>query len=195
MLSLTIKPNKKYQNFYDELFKAGYGMVVGATKNVTAKKKSYRSKTGGYYTRKDVTVEQAIEWTEEGAGNQPRRSFITDVYNNPAYIDKVNGIIQRGFSRAGRTGEIKYVTRAVERSSDFLRRKMKARFRNNNWAPIAKGTRRKSKTRSPLLHTSQMRRTLGTDKAVPGKRYGKVVGKLSVTSKGTKIRWPKMRRF
>ena len=72
MLSLTIKPNKKYQNFYDELFAAGYGMVVGATKNVTAKKRSYRSKTGGYYTRKDVTVEQAIEWTEEGAGNQLR---------------------------------------------------------------------------------------------------------------------------
>ena len=79
------------------------------------------------------------------------------------------------------------IVKAVDAAGDYLRRKMKARFRQNNWAKLSPKTRPKAKTRDPMLFSSQLRRTLGSVRIENGKRYGKEIGKMRVRTTQMKL--------
>ena len=188
MLAIEIKPNKKNMEFYKALFKADYAFGAGYIRNPDKPKKVYNPATGGIKTEYRNTVQQVGLYQEAGIPGVPYRSVINAIYRDPKHIDQVRQIIEKGFKRGGRTFNINDIVKSVDDAGDYLRRKMKARFRQNKWARLSPKTRPKAKTRDPMLFSSQLRRTLGSVRIENGKRYGKEIGRMRVRM--TKMNWP-----
>lgn len=190
MITVRIQDNPGSRRVLNSLMKQQLAFGAGFVKNAKELKREYNPKTGGTRkNRRGITVEDVARFQEKGIPGVPHRSIVNYCYSNAAFRKHIVGIIQRGFKKAIKQGDEKIAIKAIEKSADYLRKKMKNRFRNNNFPPLSKKTRPKSKTRTPMLFTGQLRRSLGVVQMRNGKTYGKFTGKVKLRQTD-KMFWP-----
>ena len=188
--TITIKDDKATRAVLSTLIEEQLAFGAGFIKNSLALKREYNPATGGTRTnRRGLTVEDIAKFQEAGIPGVPHRSIVNYVYSNTAYRKRVVQIIQTGFRRSIRTGDKSGAVKAIEKAADFLRKKMKNRFSNNNFPPLSSKTRPKSGKRQPLVFTGQLRRSLGSVQIRNGKTYGKFTGRVKLRQTD-KMFWP-----
>lgn len=182
---VQVRPTREFLDLLDHIFLKPNSYAVGAVKGLDDTKRIYNSSTGG--TKRDprgTKLGDVILWQEGGIKGVPYRSVVNHIMNDKAIQQKITKKINFGVNKSLRYGDAKHADKAIYDSMDFMRRKMKRRFGENNWDPLSPKTRPKAKTRRPMIHSSQFRRSIAVIRVKAGFKSKLNVVRMKLTRAG-----------